>query len=113
MYANLSTRSYSNHGFLTFVSEGDSFGLSERGFKTEFFSQKSWEAEIWFGEETPAYLKHNLYEDEVARTTLQLPESILRTIKELSVKIERVYERLDLSSLPKACFESPHSRLTP
>jgi hypothetical protein len=106
MYANLSTRSYSNHGFLTFVSEGDSFGLSEREFKTEFFSQKSWEAEIWFGEETPAYLKHNLYEDEVARTTLQLPEPILRTIKELSVKIERVYERLDFSSLPKACFES-------
>ena len=112
MYANLSTRSYSNHGFLTFVSEGESFGLSEREFKTEFFSQKSWEAEIWFGKETPAYLKHNLYEDEVARTTLHLPEPILRTIKELSVKIERVYEGLDFASLPRACFESPHPSLS-
>jgi hypothetical protein len=105
MYANLSTRSYSNHGFLGFVSERKYFGLSDRDFKTEFFNQKSWEAEIWFGEETPAYLQHNLYEDEVARTTLYLPEPILRTIKELSVKIERFYEGLDFSTLPEACFE--------
>lgn len=105
MYANLSTRSCSNHGFLTFVSEGESFGLSERGFKTESFNQKSWEAEIWFGKETPSYLKHNLYEDEVAQTTLYLPDPILKTIRELSVKIERFYEGLALANLPRASFE--------
>jgi hypothetical protein len=48
MYANLSQRNYSNHGFLTLVSAGDSFGLSEREFGTTPFNQKSWEAEIWF-----------------------------------------------------------------
>jgi hypothetical protein len=105
MYANLSSKSTSNHGMLTFVSQGNPFGLSEKDFKTESFNQKSWEGELWFGENEPSYLRHNLYEDEVAKTTLILPEPYYRMIKELSVKIERLYEGIDLSSLPKACFE--------
>ena len=106
MYANLSTRSYSNHGILAFVSQGDHFGLANKEFTTEFFNQRSWEAEIWFGENDPPYLRHNLYEDEVAKTTLYLPVQLYRLIIELSVKIERFYEGLDLSKLPKGCFES-------
>src|SRR4030042_4180820 len=103
MYANLSPRSTSTHGILSFISSGKPFGLSERDFKTESFNQKSWEAEIWFGENEPPYLKHNLYEDEVAKATLILPEPFIRMIKELSVKIERLYDRLDFLSLSKAC----------
>jgi len=106
MYANLSPRSTtSNHGILSFISSGNPFGLSEKDFKTESFNQKSWEAEIWFGENEPPYLKHNLCEDEVNKATLLVPEPFLRTIKELSVKVERLYDGLDLFSLPKACFE--------
>jgi hypothetical protein len=105
MYANLSPRSTSNHGILTFISPGNPFGLSANGFNTELFNQRSWEAEIWFGENEPQYLRHNLYEEEVAKATLFIPEPLLRTIKELSVKIERLYEGLDLFALPKACFE--------
>lgn len=105
MYANLSQKSTSNHGILTFISPGNPFGLSEKYFKTESFNQKSWEAEIWFGENEPQYLRHNLYEEEVAKATLIIPEPLLRTIKELSVKIERLYDGLDLLALPKACFE--------
>ena len=105
MYANLSTRSFSNHGTLAFISTDQPFGLSEKDFKTESFNQRSWEAEIWFGENEPQYLRHNLYEDEVAKTALNLPENLFGKIQELSVKIERFYERLDLSRLPKACFE--------
>jgi len=105
MYANLSSRSYSNHGLLTFVSPGESFGLTDCKFKTQSFNERSWEAEIWFGEETPPYLHHNLYEDEVAETTLYLPVSISNRIKNLSVRIERFYEGLDLATLPEACFE--------
>jgi hypothetical protein len=105
MYSNLSTRSVSNHGYLTFVSPGEPFGLSQKDFKTTSFNQKSWEAEIWFGENEPAYLRHNLYEDEVAQTTLYLPDRVYGTIKETSVRIERFYENLDLSQLPRACFE--------
>jgi hypothetical protein len=110
MYANLSTRSYSNHGILTFVSKGDHFGLLDKEFGTESFNQKSWEAEIWFGQNDPPYLKHNLYEDEVARTALFLPEQLYRMIEEFSIKIERLYEGLDFSTLPKACFESNPSK---
>jgi hypothetical protein len=105
MYANLSPRSTSNHGILTFISPGNPFGLSEKHFKTESFNQRSWEAEIWFGENEPQYLRHNLYEEEVAKAPLIIPEPLLRTIKELSVKIERLYDGLDLFALPKACFE--------
>jgi len=106
MYANLSHRSYSNHGILAFVSQGDRLRLANKEFSTEFFNQRSWEAEIWFGESDPPYLRHNLYEDEVAQTTFYLPEQLYRLIIELSIKIERFYEGLDLSSLPKGCFES-------
>jgi len=105
MYANLANRSHSNHGYLTFISEGDVLGLSERAFKTQSFNQKSWEAKIWFGEAYPPYLRHNLYEDVVAQTTLQIPASVFDVIRETSIKVERFYEVLDLFSLPKACFE--------
>lgn len=105
MYANLSTKSASNHGILVFVSPGESFGVSEKNFETESFDQKSWEAKIWFGKNDPSYLKHNLYEDVVAGATLQLPVLTFHAIRETSIKIERFYEALDLSGLPKACFE--------
>jgi hypothetical protein len=106
MYANLSTRSASNHGTLVFISPGSSFGLANKDFRTESFNQRSWEAKIWFGETEPPYLRHNLYEDVVAQTTLQMPASVLDVIRETSIKIERFYEALDLFSLPKACFEA-------
>lgn len=105
MYANLSTRPASNHGILVFVSPGKSFGLAEKDFRTESFDQRSWEAEIWFGENDPPYLRHNLYEEVVARTTLHLPGSVLDAIRETSIRVERFYDALDLFSLPKACFE--------
>jgi hypothetical protein len=105
MYANLSTRPYSNHGLLTFVSSGYSFILKEKDLKIESFNLKSWEAGIWFGQNEPQYLRHNLYEDEVAKATLILNESLYETIKKLSINIERFYEKLDLTSIPKACFE--------
>jgi len=106
MYANLSTKSPSNHGTLVFVTPASPFGLSNRDFKTKSFIQRSWEAGIWFGENEPQYLRHNLYEDEVAQTSLLLPETIYEMIKELSVKIERMYEAFNLTKLPRACFEA-------
>jgi ATP-grasp domain len=105
MYANLSSRATSNHGILTFVSDGDRFGLVDRSFKTQSFDQKSWEADLWFGRDEPAYLRHNLYEDEVAQTTLVLPGSLYKSLQALSVKIEKFYDSLDLAELPRACFE--------
>lgn len=105
MYANLAQRSFSNHGLLTFVSPAEPFGLEEKSFHTKRFNERSWEAKIWFGSHEPDYLRHNLYEDEVAQTALRLPEPLFRSIQNDSVRIERFYESLDLSTLPKACFE--------
>jgi hypothetical protein len=106
MFANLANRPNSNHGTLAYISLSTPFGLSEKDFKTQFFNLRSWEAEVWFGEREPPYLRHNLYEEEVARAALNLPEPICRQIKNTSIAIERRYEETDLSSLPKACFEA-------
>jgi hypothetical protein len=106
MYANLANRPNSNHGTLAHVFPSSTFGLSEKHFKTQFFNLRSWEAEIWFGRDEPCYLRHNLYEEEVARATLNLPEQIFQDIKDTSIAIERRYEETDLCSLPEACFEA-------
>ncbi len=105
MVADLFTTSTSRHGTLTFISIGNPFGLSERNFETESFKQKSWESEIWSGENEPQDRRHDLDEELVAKGTLVLPEPYVRTIKELSVRVERLYDGLDLFALPKACFE--------
>jgi hypothetical protein len=105
MYANLARGIYSNHGVLAYVAEGDSLRLSTEKFETVYFNQKSWEAKIWFDDNEPAYLRHNLYEDEVARVALLLPSSLLAKIKALSVGVERLYDGLDFAKLPEAWFE--------
>jgi hypothetical protein len=105
LYANLASREYSNHGVLTCVESGDHFGLSGDKLDTRFFNQRSWEAKIWFGRDEPAYLHHNLYEDEVATVALILPGKVEAVIKDISVRIERFYETLDLAALPPAFFE--------
>jgi hypothetical protein len=105
LYANLSSRPFSNHGILTYVESGDHLGLSGEPILTRSFNERSWEAVIWFGASEPSYLRHNLYEDEVAEASLVLPAGLLASIKDISVRIERYYENLDLESLPRALFE--------
>ena len=106
MVANLADRPNSNHGTLAYISPSSTFGLSEKHFKTQLFNKRSWEADIWFEGKEPLYLRHNLYEEEVAKSALNLPEPILQQIKDTSIAIERRYEETNLSSLPKACFEA-------
>jgi hypothetical protein len=105
MYANLASREYSNHGILFYVEPGARLGLSADEVATRSFNQRSWEAEIWFGRNEPTYLRHNLYEDEVATASLVLPGDVMAAIKDISVKIERFYEALDPAALPRAFFE--------
>lgn len=105
-YANLAAREYSNHGSLAHISEGDSLGVSERAFRTEHIDERSWEAKLWFGDREPSYLRHNLYEDEVAAATLFVPRPLFAAVRDMAVRIERFYEGLDFSSLPPACFEN-------
>lgn len=106
-YANLAAREYSNHGILACISEGRSLTLSNRTFRTEHIDGKSWEAKLWFGDREPAYLTHNLYEDEVAATALIVPQPLFASLQQIAVRIERFYEGLDSAALPRACFEDP------
>jgi len=85
------------------VALGFQCGLFNIGAEGQI--KKSWEADIWVGETYPSYLYHNLFEDEVANTTLFLQEALYRMIEHLYVKIESYYEGLNLLNLPKACFE--------
>jgi hypothetical protein len=104
-YANLARREHSNHGVLARVAEGEALALSDADFAIERFDERSWEAKLWFGDAEPAYLRHNLYEDEVARASLLLPPPVLAAITAAAVRIERFYEGLDCPALPAACFE--------
>lgn len=110
VYANLSTRATSNHGRLAYVEPGDHLGLADPGAGAVSFDERSWEAGIWFGAEEPAYLRHNLYEEEAWLSALLVPERTLAAIREASVSIERLYESLDWAALPRACFEEREGR---
>lgn len=108
-YANLANREYSNHGILAHISEGDVLTLSDQASGTVRFDERSWEAKLWFGDREPAYLKHNLYEDEVAAASLFVPRPLFAAVCDIAVRIERLYDSLDFSSLPPACFEGPQA----
>jgi len=105
MIGNLSSAPTSGHGILAFVSSGSPFGLSEKPFQTESFNQKSWESGIWTDESAPHDRSNEIQKELVAKTTLVLHELFIRRIKEISVRIERLYDGLDPSTLPKAYFE--------
>ena len=105
-YANLASREYSNHGILAHISVGDRLALSERRFRTERIDERSWEAKLWFGDREPPYLRHNLYEDEVAAAAVILPGPLFAAVRDMAVRVERYYEGLNFADLPRACFES-------
>jgi hypothetical protein len=106
LYANLACRPNSNHGILAYVEAGDHWGISnELPLKTRSFDERSWEAGIWFGDDEPVYLRHNLYEEEVAEAPLVVPAGVLETVRDVSVRIERSYDGLDFAALPRAIFE--------
>jgi hypothetical protein len=112
-YANLAERAYSNHGIIAVVEEGDGLRLADETFMTRRFDERSWEAELWFGPDDPAYLHHNLYEDEAAETALLLPRPLFDAIRDTAVRIERFYESLDFAALPPAWFEENPSPAIP
>lgn len=104
-YANLARRPASNHAVLAFVTRGTALEVRPPEFEAVRFEERSWEARTWFGDREPAYLRHNLYEDEVARAAFVVPGPVLDRIEELAVRVERTYEGLDASRLPRAWFE--------
>ena len=104
-YVNLTEREFSNHGAIAAVVEGEPLGLERENFKVRRFQDRSWEAELWFEGREPADLRHNLYEDEAADAAFLLPGPLFQRIADLSVRVERLYNSLDFSTLPRAWFE--------
>jgi hypothetical protein len=105
MYANLSRNSTSNHGTIFYVKPGSCLGISTVNFKTVKFSQKAWEANLFYEGAIPEYLYHNLYEEEVAEAELFLPGRTFKMIKEISASVSSYYERLDYDKLPASFIE--------
>jgi hypothetical protein len=105
MYANLADRPFSNHGLVAMVEPGDGPALAGDPGRTRAFDERSWEAQIWFGDDGPDYLRHNLFEDVATEAALVLPGDLVASIRDLSVGIERLYESLDPEALPRAWFE--------
>jgi hypothetical protein len=105
MYANLSRKLTSNHGIIFYIKPGSYLGINKVNFKTTKFSQKAWEADLFYKGTIPEYLYHNLYEDEVAEAELSLPEKTFKMIKEISASVSSYYEKLDYSKLPESFIE--------
>jgi hypothetical protein len=105
MHASLAAGDISSDGILAEIITGPRFALSGLVCETVHFDEKTWEAELWFPCESPAYLHTNLYEDDVAREALMVPGKFSRLLSDIAVRVERTYEALEFSTLPRACFE--------
>lgn len=105
MFANLSPRKTSNHGFRFYVSPGGGLKLSDENFKTRRTAQKAWEADIFFNGDIPDYLYENISIEDIAEAELIIPQSICETIKQMASSLSRLYMRLDFEALPKSCIE--------
>ena len=105
MYANLSRKFTSNHGIIFYIKPGSYLGINKVNFKTVKFSQKAWEADLFYEGAIPEYLYHNLYEEEVAEAELFLPERTFKMIQEISASVSSYYEKLDYDKLPESFIE--------
>ena len=103
MFANISSRITSNHGIRFHINPCDSIGVENEYFRVIEITEKAWEADVFYEGEPPGYLYHNLYEEEISDSFLNLPEKIHSDIIEISVSIGNLYSSLDIDDLP-ACF---------
>lgn len=105
MFASLSPREVSNHGYRFYVKPGNRFGLLKRDYRLKDVVKRSWEAEILFGDNIPSYLKKSVMVETISDDTLIIPEAIyekiIRTSQYASHKIANVdYDRVKGSLIP-------------
>jgi len=106
MFASLSSREVSNHGYRFYIEPGEKFGLSSEKFKVNEVVKKSWEAEILFGDNIPPYLKESVSVESIADGKLILPQDIYEKIIEASVKISDKISNIDCSSIKDSLFDN-------
>ena len=108
IFANLSEGRTSNHGIRFFIeTESDikKTGIKDEDFKVEEVSEKAWEADIFYGDEIPPHLYHNLYEETIAETVVNMPCSIYNDIIKTAISINGFYDLLDFNKLPRCWIE--------
>jgi glutathione synthase/RimK-type ligase-like ATP-grasp enzyme len=110
MFANISSRITSNHGIRFYVNPGNSFGVGDEDFRTIEITEKAWEADVFFKEEPPAYLYHNLYEEEISDSFVNIPRKMHSDIMNVAISISNFYSRLDVNKLPLCFIEEENFR---
>jgi len=100
MFASLSTREVSNHGYRFYIQPGEKLGLSSRKFKLLKVKKKSREAEILFGDDLPGYLEEAVTLETISDGKLMIPHGIYSAIKKSSALINQTIMKTDLGLYP-------------
>ncbi len=106
MFASLSKRLTSNHGYRFYINAGNKLDISNRHFKIKKVIKKAWEAEIFFGDKIPSYLYKNIFIEKISTNAeLILPSGIYNKISDVSSSISDLYQKLDFNKLPASYIE--------
>jgi hypothetical protein len=99
MFASLSLRKVSNHGYRFYIEPGEKLGLSSEEFKLEEIVKKSWETEIFFGDDIPAYLEKSVSVELVSDSRLVIPKAIYSDIKKISSLVSIAIRDINLQKI--------------
>ena len=99
MFASLSHRIVSNHGYRFYISPGDRIYLSKNDYKLNKVNKKSWEAEILFGDDVPGYLMESIYIETISDGRLIIPYKTYSEIKKISSVASRLLMKIDYKLL--------------
>ncbi len=105
MFASLSKKLTSNHGFRSYITNGNKLEISDSHFEIKKVIKKAWEAEIFFGDGLPEYLYKDVFVEEISSAELVIPHSICNKIRSITSSISDMYRKLDFSKLPHSCIE--------
>jgi hypothetical protein len=99
MFASLSLREVSNHGYRFYIEPGKELRLSSERFELEEVVKKSWETEILFGDNLPAYLEKSVSVESVSDSRLIIPKAIYSDIKKISSRVSVAIRDIDLQKI--------------
>jgi hypothetical protein len=105
MFANLAPRITSNHGIRFYINPCDRFGVEDENFNIVEITEKAWEADIFYGENIPPHLYHNLYEEDISDSFINIPDKIYKEIIDTAISISNFYKNLDEEKLPPCYLE--------
>lgn len=106
MFASLSKRLTSNHGYRFYVTAGSQLKISRKDFSIKKVAEKAWEADIFFGNRIPSYLYNDVFIEEISDTDVIIPQRIINKIKGISSSVSWLYQNLDFDKLPRSVLES-------